>query len=175
MLSSTITKRTETKHRIRHENNPEERALLLEGKKRCIRCHHVQPLDQFTHNPGSFGDRHSQCRTCCREYQTDRRAAHPEEGMIRRARKRAKAAGIPFDLQVEDILPLPQICPVLGVPFIVGRRSPCNPSLDRIDNTRGYICGNVAVISDRANRIKRDGTAEEHQQIADWMRRQGVK
>src|SRR3546814_14524029 len=45
-------------------------------------------------------------------------------------------------------------------------------SLDRIDNTKGYVRGNVAVMSYKANRLQNEGTAEEHEIIAAWMRKQ---
>ncbi len=44
-----------------------------------------------------------------------------------------------------------------------------SPSLDRLEPTRGYVKGNVAVISYRANRIKTDATAEELQRVLDWV------
>lgn len=39
-------------------------------------------------------------------------------------------------------------------------------SLDRIDSSRGYVKGNIWVISLRANRIKNDSTVEELRLIA---------
>mgnify|MGYP007075817688 CR=1 FL=1 len=42
-----------------------------------------------------------------------------------------------------------------------------NYSLDRIDSSKGYIKGNVWVISLRANRIKNDSTPQELRLIAD--------
>jgi hypothetical protein len=41
--------------------------------------------------------------------------------------------------------------------------------LDRIDNNEGYVKGNVAVISFRANTLKNNATAEELRAIADYM------
>ena len=35
------------------------------------------------------------------------------------------------------------------------------PSLDRIDGAKGYVKGNVRVISHRANMLKNDATIEE--------------
>lgn len=40
-----------------------------------------------------------------------------------------------------------------------------------MDNEKGYVPGNVVVMSYRANRLKNDGTAEEHEIIAAWMRK----
>ena len=50
-----------------------------------------------------------------------------------------------------------------------------SPSLDRIDNKKGYVKGNVAVISMRANHVKADGTTAEIAAIADFMRRHDEK
>ena len=43
-----------------------------------------------------------------------------------------------------------------------------NPSLDRIRPELGYIVGNIAIISMRANLIKQDASAEELRQVASW-------
>lgn len=94
--------------------------------------------------------------------------------MLRRAKARAAKEGFEFDLDENDLRPLPEICPVLGVPLRISivAQDGCAYSLDRIDNAKGYVRGNVAVISYRANRLKNDGTAEEHEAIAAWIRKQ---
>jgi hypothetical protein len=66
---------------------------------------------------------------------------------------------------------IPQRCPILGIELVAGR-SPFadnSASVDRIDNRKNYQKGNIAVISWKANAMKRDGTADEHRRIARWM------
>ena len=79
------------------------------------------------------------------------------------ARTRARVHGIEFDLTKEDII-IPEVCPYLDVPItrIQGQgRQDYNPSLDRIDPTKGYIKSNIEVISDKANRMKNNATTAE--------------
>lgn len=66
----------------------------------------------------------------------------------------------------------PKVCPVLGIDldYRGGSRTEHSASFDRYDSSKGYVPGNVFIISYRANRIKNNGTAEEHEQIARWMR-----
>ena len=44
-------------------------------------------------------------------------------------------------------------------------------SLDRADNSRGYVKGNVVVISWRANDLKSNGSADELEAVAAYSRR----
>jgi hypothetical protein len=79
-----------------------------------------------------------------------------------RSRNRAKAQGIEFTLSLEDVV-VPELCPVLGIPLVIatGCAKDGSPSLDRIDPARGYVQGNVKVISHKANTIKSNATADE--------------
>lgn len=65
----------------------------------------------------------------------------------------------------------PKYCPVLGLEldWFADKRQENSPSIDRIDSTKGYIPGNVQIVSWRANRIKNDGTAREHQLIFEYL------
>lgn len=93
-------------------------------------------------------------------------------GMLRAAKTRAKKAGVPFSLTEDDII-VPFFCPVLGCRLerSLGSRGagPKSPSLDRIIPSRGYVPGNVVVISYRANRAKSDLTVEELTALADFF------
>lgn len=93
-----------------------------------------------------------------------------ERHMTNDARKRAKQKGIEFSITSEDIF-IPEYCPVLGLELFIGdgKRSPNSPSLDRIDNTKGYTPDNIMVISTRANQLKNDATVEELRAIVKYM------
>ena len=99
----------------------------------------------------------------------------PELKMLYSARESAKRQGIPFDLDEADIQ-IPEACPVLGIAIEKGfwHRTYNSPSLDRLVPALGYVKGNVQVISWRANKLKGEGTAEDHRLIAEWMERNGA-
>lgn len=76
---------------------------------------------------------------------------------------------VEFDIQPEDIL-MVESCPILGIPlfFTPGRVSNNTPTLDRIDNTKGYVKGNIRVISNKANRLKADNSIETLKAILNY-------
>lgn len=73
-------------------------------------------------------------------------------------------------------MPLPEFCPALGIKLdyskcekVFGKNKRLNvASLDRIDNNKGYIAGNVTVVSLRANYLKKDATVSELRALADY-------
>ena len=93
------------------------------------------------------------------------------------AKERADTKGLPFDIELSDIN-IPSVCPVLGIPINTDNkdiRSDNSPSLDKFYPSKGYVKGNIQVISWRANRIKNDGTPEEWLRIAEWCQREDVR
>ena len=76
------------------------------------------------------------------------------------------------NLVIEDII-IPEKCPILKIPLFVGngQRIDNSPSLDRIDNLKGYTKENVIVVSWRANNIKSDASITELQKIVDFYSR----
>ena len=53
-------------------------------------------------------------------------------------------------------------------------RSGRAPSIDRVDNTKGYVFGNIGIICDRCNIRKRDSSIRQLEQIITYMRDRDV-
>lgn len=91
--------------------------------------------------------------------------------MLCSAKSRAKKAGVPFDLRLEDIL-IPDTCPILGISLLrnKGKGPTANsPTIDRLIPSLGYVRGNISIVSHRANQIKNDATLDELNKIVNWM------
>jgi hypothetical protein len=85
------------------------------------------------------------------------------------AKQRAKKSNIEFTLTKEDI-DIPDTCPVFGFPLKRENKETwmCAPSIDRIDNTRGYVKDNIIIVSRRANILKKDATIDELRKLSDY-------
>jgi hypothetical protein len=104
----------------------------------------------------------------------NRGSTHWVQGaMLRKSRARAKAKGLLHDLTIEyikSIWPVDNKCLVLGTEFVSSKDNMmvC-ASLDRIDNTKGYVEGNVAVISWRANSLKSNASIADIEAIIRYI------
>lgn len=102
-----------------------------------------------------------------------RRAA----GIFHSARKRGIpigfASAMEFATYVRSVAP--DKCPVFNKRFTERGTgfSPWSPSIDKINPKRGYVRGNVQVISMLANAMKRDATPAQLRQFAQWVISQG--
>lgn len=81
------------------------------------------------------------------------------------------------EITVDDVLrvwPKDNKCPIFGTLFEVNQEprenNPKSPSIDRINPNLHYTPDNIRVISYRANRIKKHGSAQQFRAIAKWMR-----
>lgn len=165
-----------------------ERSNYSEDKsqKYCTACKKNKPVDRFKLRTGQ-AVHFSRCRDCDavayqkwygvdgrnyhKDWKNNVRATNPAQGMFNAAKRRAKENGLPFNIEIEDIV-IPEFCPALGIKLEVQKviLGPNSPSLDKMIPSLGYVKGNVAVISHRANRIKFDATEEELEGILAWMR-----
>lgn len=88
---------------------------------------------------------------------------HPEIYLWSNAKYRAKKEGIEFNIEVSDVV-IPEFCPYLGLKLDKTKGRGHNDSLmslDKIDPKKGYIKGNIEVISYKANRMKNDASLSE--------------
>lgn len=98
--------------------------------------------------------------------------------LLQQARVRAKKKNLEADIDIDflmSIYPADGKCPILGIKlqFNTGNYAGSrwnSPSLDRIDNSKGYTKENVHIISSRANIIKRDATIEELEAIVLYLK-----
>lgn len=136
--------------------------------KRCTVCGVMQEDCGVAFYTGN-----AQCKTCVLKKTHKYKLSNPKQRMKDSAKQRARKKGIEFDLTIDDF-DVPEVCPILGIPLVFpsgDRRGPRfnSPSLDRIDNRKGYVKGNVQVVSQRANTMKHDATPSELRLFALWI------
>ena len=98
------------------------------------------------------------------------RPSDPRRRLLAIAKHRAKKSGARFSITVED-LDYPTHCPVLGLRLKrgQGQATDHSPTVDRLNPRRGYVPGNVVVVSMRANRLKGDGTLHDLMRITAFL------
>ena len=153
-----------------------KQAQMLEGGllQECNTCKEIKPLDEYRET--KQGGLYKTCSACLDHKKKMNSKFHRgsehliAEGMIRTARQRDKKKGHETNITVEDLLPFPNVCPILGIPIKTNApvRSDNVPSLDHINPKKGAIKGNVQVVSWRANALKRDSTPEEREKLYMW-------
>jgi hypothetical protein len=88
------------------------------------------------------------------------------------ARMRAKEQNLPFDITTDyiyNITPKNGICPILKMPMCINTRYTL--SIDKIIPEKGYVTGNVQIISIKANQMKNDATIAELLLFANYIQR----
>lgn len=86
--------------------------------------------------------------------------------MMRGVMKRVRERGYEVNITYEDIR-IPLVCPILDIELVQGGGDNA-PTLDRINNNKGYLKDNIQVISYRANRLKSDASPEELIAMGKW-------
>lgn len=106
-----------------------------------------------------------------REQARRRKQSAEKWAAVRVSKIRATAAsrGLECSIDAGDITWVDS-CPILGIPLT---RNACGyadncASVDRIDNSKGYIKGNVWVISHKANMMKGAATIDELRRFGAW-------
>jgi hypothetical protein len=131
--------------------------------RKCKRCNVELTAENST--PAVFKSRNCHCKVCWALKGKQFREQHPEQSVLKRIKQNAKKRGLICSLTVSDIPSIPNHCPVfpwIKLVYQVGvKRHKGSPSLDRINNRKGYIKGNVRWISSRANTLKSDASDKE--------------
>ena len=140
-----------------------------ENKREYSKRYRLANKEHLDHNKKVWYEEHRE-----QVKETDRvwRQTHPQQYLYVRAKCSARYRNLEFNLCVEDII-IPEVCPYLGIKLLIMptmAQRDAAASLDRIDNTKGYIKGNIEVISDLANRMKRTATKEQLLKFAELIR-----
>jgi hypothetical protein len=141
----------------------------------CKECGKAQKRDEYARTKRDNGD---QCPRTYGKRRLGRSATEADwkmHNMHQSAKKRSRKKGRLFDITIEDVRELyAERCPLLGIELnweTSGRKiaSDNSPSLDRVDSSKGYVKGNLWIISWRANKIKNDATPQELLAIANAL------
>jgi hypothetical protein len=161
---------------LRYGRKPKRRLVKLCKTGLCVRIakEHVAEGYGVLCHPERKRASNGLCESC---YQKQRRAIKPAKFLLHHARGEAKRRGIAFRLTEKYILSIwTDVCPVFGLPlrFNDGTRAHDSYSLDRICSSKGYVAGNVQIVSWRANDIKSNATLEELERLVLHMRKMEV-
>jgi hypothetical protein len=168
------------------------RPVIASDYKVCGKCKSTKIKKEFYKDKHSPDGYKNTCVSCVMDYNSryidskhyketilprkaskerERRRKNPIGTLLALARQRAKNKDLEFNLSYDDI-DLPEFCPVLNIPIVLGERKlkDNSPTIDRVNPGLGYIKSNVRVISWRANRLKSDASVREVEAILKYMR-----
>lgn len=152
---------------IRWEKKQEELDLSL-PRYTCGNCGLELRADAFSvHSETRSGYDTSSCKIC-KKSSFDWSKVPMEKRIYQRIKSRAKRDNLEFDLELTDIV-IPTHCPVFGVKLVYGDKD-WTYSVDRLDPSKGYVKGNVSIISNKANRTKNNATLQDLEAICSWLR-----
>ena len=149
------------KNKQRRDSFPTDFVDTLSFKV-CCKCKETKDILMFSLDRSNKDGRHRRCRECDSAFRPSR--------LLSSAKSRAMKSNLDFNLELIDII-IPEFCPILGIKLNKNRIKfgPDSPSLDRVDTTKGYIKGNVKVISHRANTMKSDMTKEQIRKLYEYV------
>jgi hypothetical protein len=165
---------------IWRKNNPEKRLEQKRREKvrRSLRDKGILPPigetmneeqqkinDQISNNDFTYWDsiKSQKTKSGGIDKQTYIPIKSPEYILWYRCKENSKRRNKEFDLSIEDII-IPSHCPYLNIELSTtheDNNSPNYYSVDRIDSSKGYVKGNIQIISRLANTMKNSATEEQ--------------
>ncbi len=167
--------------------------IFINMEKQCTKCKLIKPIQEFCKNSRQKDGHFYICKECekvrkKKEYyggysevmksrQGPERQAYNRDWYddniirerVRHAKTRAKRKGYEFNITEEYVLELYEsqnkICYITGIILSLEKHKHNTISLDRIDSSKGYVTGNVALCTDFINRAKSDYSLEEFTDI----------
>jgi len=131
----------------------------------CTHCNIEKSYLEFGKKSDGWKDlqgvRHKwHCRKCDYKSIAENHIKKPYVRLFHLAKRRAEKKKIDFSLTKEIVkakFPKDNKCPVTKKPFLFGiENKNYNPSIDRIDNNKGYTKDNIVIVCHIVNAIKKD-------------------
>lgn len=135
--------------------------------KECKKCSSWKPLGSFNFSSVAWDNLFAMCRQCQSNYNGRRTAKSLRtlEGIFKNAQKTAAYRKIEFSISLQYAQALwdkaEGKCAYTGLGMTFERKNKLRATLDRIDSSLGYISGNVAWCSYRANIMKGPDSLDE--------------
>ena len=99
-----------------------------------------------------------------------------EEVRLNFFREEAKAAGIEFNLEEDDLRDIPEFCEVFGIEIDPSSSNKDHwPFLWMIDKKLGWVKGNIKFISRKAGSVMRNLSIKEIEQVLHYMKKDGQR
>lgn len=149
--------------------------------KVCTKCNEHKSLSDFSKKRDTKDGLRGYCKPCAKVYQNSMCSF---KRWFSNRKGQAKLKGKEFTIEPKDIpgvkieqsmegIEYPKVCPVLGIELDwnvkINGGQDNSPSLDRIDSTKGYIPGNVMMMSKLANGMKQNATSEQLVNFSKYM------
>jgi hypothetical protein len=150
--------------------------------KKCPKCNIDKSRSEFYENKVRKDGLAGRCIKCTKEV-TDKwrktnkdkvtgqweswKTTNRERYMWGKAKSSAAKDKREFNIESSDIV-IPEKCPVFNTEWTI--RGPQAPSLDRIDSNKGYIKGNVQVISWKANNLKGNFELQDFEAMVSFLK-----
>lgn len=158
----------------------------------CIKCKLEKNLSDFYFDKKRKRKVYPRCKLCEKQRAKERYLKDPtyrekrcsgekayrrtpkalKSRLLSYSKKRAKQKNIEHNI-TEDDIELPEYCPIFKNMKLESNSKTIKDNsytIDRIDPKKGYVRGNVKVISSKANRLKNNMSLEEILLLAEYIK-----